>query len=1418
MSIARHHAEWLSLLEISGPFLSMPVLLRAFPQGLDADDPAHAGELRAAYEEWADNQGGLSPDPAIHTAWIRYVLRQTLELPDELLAERQGIPESLKATLPEHGETLRPDLILLPSPVATGEGPGVRAPRLLIQIYPAHQSLDKTLPDRPWKANPATRMMELLRQTGVRLGLATNGEAWLLVSAKAGETTSYITWYAGLWGEERLTLRAFRSLLGLRRFFGVPDDQTLAALLDASAVDQQEVTDQLGYQVRRAVEILVASLDRADQDAGRGLLTGISESVLYEASLTVMMRLVFLLSAEERGLLLLGDPLYDQHYAASTLRAQLHEQADQQGEEVLERRYDAWSRLLATFRAVHCGIQHENLRLPAYGGSLFDPDRFPFLEGRAAGTRWRETQGRTATPHPLPINNRTVLHLLDALQMLKVKVPGGGPAEARRLSFRALDIEQIGHVYEGLLDHTARRAAEPILGLAGTRDKEPEIPLAKLEEMGSRKDAKTQREQEDEFFAPFAPLREDFVAFLKDQTGRSESALRKALADEGPKTKDENGSRITQYAARLRAACNNDVTLHHRVLPFAGLIRDDDFGRPWVIPAGSVYVTAGTDRRSSGTHYTPRVLTEPIVEHTLEPLVYNGPAEGWPREKWQLRTAAELLELKICDMAMGSGAFLVQSDRYLAERLVEAWELRIADFGLRIDIYGEPIRNPQSKIENHLPADPDDRLILARRLVAERCLYGVDKNPLAVEMAKLSLWLVTMAKGQPFDFLDHALKCGDSLVGADEKMFLAWSRTLKGTIGPLYFEENERALTLAREKRRQLRAFLVNDVRDAEVKARLLAEADAAVARVKRGCDLLVGVQLVEWLSDAERETWLAELLIEHTAKETLTSDKAQRALAAARKHNAFHWFLEFPEVFEGSGVLIAPRSGFHAFVGNPPFMGGQFISGQLGSNYLRFLKSRWHHASGSADYCAYFFLQTFQNLRVGGTLGLIGTNTIAQGDTRELSLDHITQDGATIYYAANSMRWPGTANVFVSIVHIYKGHYNGVRFLDERSVPHISSRLDDIEEAGNPYGLAGNADKSFQGSIILGLGFTLNQQEAEALTTKNQRNSEVLFRYLDGQDLNSSPDQTPRRWAINFSDWPLSKAEAYPDCLAIVRETVYLQRQALKDTSSTNRHRKERWWQYGSLASNLYSTITANRRVLVIARTSKTVAFVFVPNGMVYNENTVVFAFETAEHFALLQSTIHRVWVERYSSTLKSDQGYRSSDCFETFPFPKFPASSNQLLATLGETYHEHRRQIMLARQEGLTTTYNRFHNPDERSQAADIARLRELHVEMDRAVAAAYGWQDLDLGHGFHETAQGVRFTISEAARREVLGRLLELNHQRYAEEVAAGMHEKGKKAPTTATLDEAKAVKAEMSSDTTTSKKRARRKISDGMEPLL
>jgi hypothetical protein len=141
------------------------------------------------------------------------------------------------------------------------------------------------------------------------------------------------------------------------------------------------------------------------------------------------------------------------------------------------------------------------------------------------------------------------------------------------------------------------------------------------------------------------------------------------------------------------------------------------------------------------------------------------------------------------------------------------------------------------------------------------------------------------------------------------------------------------------------------------------------------------------------------------------------------------------------------------------------------------------------------------------------------------------------------------------------------------------------------------------------------------------------------------------------------------------------------------------------------------------------------------------------------------------YSSSLETRINYSPTDCFETFPFPEKQTS----LQEIGKTYHEFRRHLMLSHQEGLTKTYNRFHHADETS--LDIQRLRELHVAMDNAVAAAYGWDDLDLGHGFHATKQGIRFTVSESARREVLARLLKLNHERYEEEVRQGLHNKRK-----------------------------------------
>jgi hypothetical protein len=1343
MSIARHHADWLSLTEVSGPFVSIPVLMRTFPQGLDPRDPAQAKQLRLSYETWQSNPTA----PGAHRAWIRQVLTDILAYPGELLAEGQALPAGLEAVMAEYSETLRPDFALVGPAGSETAGKA----QMLISVYSHDQALGKPVAGQHWKATPATRMMELLHAVNVPLGLVSNGEHWMLVFAPRGETTGFASWYATLWLEESITLRAFHSLLHVRRFFGVAANETLLALLQESAQDQQEVTTQLGDQVRDAVQVLILALDSLDHESGRTLLKGVTETKLYEAALTVMMRLVFLFSAEERGLLHLGKQSFDNNYAVSTLREQLQDTADRFGEEVLERRSDAWARLLATFRAVYGGVQHQDLLMPAYGGSLFDPDRFPFLEGRGSGTHWQADAAE-----PLAIDNRVVLHLLKSLQMLQIKMPGGGPAEARRLSFRALDIEQIGHVYEGLLDHTAARTHDVVLGLAGTKKKTtPNIALSELERLVEQGEAK-------------------LVEQVQELTGRSASALRKAIS---PQNSLDNH--------KVGLACGHDQVLTSRIAPFAGLLREDSFERPMIVMPGGIYVTEGSTRRSTGTHYTPRSLTEPIVQYTLEPLVYHGPAEGRPKEQWQLKSPKDILELKVCDMAMGSGAFLVQACRYLSERLVEAWENAEKAHPGEILVTPEGGFSAGELQERLIPQEAAERLAISRRLIADRCLFGVDINPMAVEMAKLSIWLITVDKSRPFTFLNHALKCGDSLLGIASTQELEW----------FYIDPKTRQQRLSQhdgmwqelvQLRAQLEALPSETPRDIEHKAALLEEVEARVWQVRILADVLTGARLYH------RKPKIRDNYLNAAAGlDVGTLEMDARKFLIGRK--PLHWALEFPEVFAGGG--------FHAFVGNPPFVGGKKITGNLGTDYREYLlEILANGCKGNADLCAYFFLRAGSLLRKNGMAGLIATNTIAQGDTREVGLDQLAAAGMSIPRAVPSTPWPGEAALEVADVWLYKGKWTGEFNLNHLSVTGITPFLTPPGRLqGKPYRLKANENKFFQGSIVLGMGFVLKPTEAEALITRNPKNKDCLFPYLNGEDLNSRPDQSPSRWVINFHDWPLNRmavgqwttadekqqkgwlrsgivpndypgpvASDYPDLLKIVEEKVKPERALVKRPVY-----RDMWWTFAEKQKALYSAISKMKRYLVHPMTSKHHNLVFYGHGQITSHMTVVLIIDSWSEYTILQSELHWKWSLEYGNKLETRPQYTPTDCFETFPFPK----SHAPLESIGERYYQHRQSLMQIRQEGLTRTYNRFHVPKETTP--DIAELRCLHVEMDNAVAAAYGWADLDLGHDFHETKQGIRYTISEAARREVLDRLLELNHQRYAEEVAAGLHDKKAKA---------------------------------------
>ncbi|HDR9192163.1 TPA: ATP phosphoribosyltransferase regulatory subunit, partial [Burkholderia vietnamiensis] len=968
------HHQWLALVEISGPFLAVPVLKEVFPQGLEELNATKRKRLRQAYDEWREALETDDPRFAdLHAAWIDEVLSRGLELDEDgrgdVLKRKDWCAAHLTVALPEHDVSLSPDFAV----VAAGDKG--EQPLMLLHAYGQDIDLDLTQKLDGWASTPTERMVRLCRATGCRLGLVTNGERWMLVDAPVGAVTTFASWYARIWSQEPVTLQAFVHLLGIQRFF-VDESEQLPALFDRSLKFQDEVTDALGEQVRRAVEVLIQSLDKADQDRDRELLRGVKEAELYEAALTVMMRLVFLLSAEERGLLLLGDERYEANYALSTLRMQLRVESD----EILERRWDAWSRLLAVFRAVYGGIKHENLRLPALGGSLFDPDRFPFLEGRARDSDWR-----TDVAKPLPIDNRTVLLLLEAIQQF----------QGRTLSYRALDVEQIGYVYEGLLERTVKRTAEVTLELDATKSAQsPWVTLAELE--SARLDGADR-----------------LAELFRQRSGSSVSRVRNDLA----RPVDD------ALADRLLTACHGDTALRDRIKPFGHLVRTDPWGYPLVYPVGAFIVTTGSDRRETGTHYTPKSLTEAIVAETLTPVAYVGAAQGMPRADWVLKSPTELLELKICDPAMGSGAFLVQACRWLADRLVEAWA-QVKDQGHAVGVHGR-IADADASVEA-LPRDVEARTIVARRLIAERCLYGVDLNPLAVELAKLSIWLVTLAKGRPFGFLDHNLRCGDSLLGIhrlDQLTQLSMNPTGQGQLR-LFGQNVEHAVREAIELRSRLREMPIRDIRDVETMAHLDAGARRRLEVPESIADAFISEVFASGGNGAELENTLASLAIE--AGQAIDGDRDALTLMSRRSVAAlstdlpagkpvrrpFHWPLEFPEVF------ARERGGFDGIVGNPPFLGGKRITGVAGTAFRDWLVT--HIAEGrrgSADLVAYFFMRAWTLLRDGGGFGLLAVNTIAEGDTRQVGLEAMVSAGAIIHAAYPNESWPGKAAVVTSRV-----------------------------------------------------------------------------------------------------------------------------------------------------------------------------------------------------------------------------------------------------------------------------------------------------------------------------------------------------------------------------------------------------------------
>ena len=1381
------HQEWLGFVQPVGLVVSPPVMVdaqvvpdrnvsgrqREFTALLERDDTGatarwRAPDLRRVFLDWL----GWDETDLVDADADRERLEIALPELQAVLAPTWAVPVDGDANGSAGTDT---DIGADAGTATSPDADKLTRWSMLIRVEPDGADLDAPPEDAAWNASRHERFVRLLSETGVPAGLLCTDDRIRLIYAPGGETPGYLTFDFSQMAMPagRPILAAFDMLLSAHAMFVSEEHARLPALLARSREAQAEVSTRLARQVLAALYELLRGFVAAD--ARHGALTTLaheSPGHLYSGLIVVLMRLVFLLYTEDRGMMP-DHPVYQQHYSLGGLFARLRADAAAYPD-TMDQRFGAWAQLLSLFRLVYGGGRHGNLSFVARKGRLFDPARFPFLErsgsvegieGAAeAGTGMAgdadlppdrtsasprppgspDLEGGTAGEADIPlVPDRTVWQVLENLMML----------DGERLSYRTLDVEQIGSVYEAIMGFRIERTAGRSIALRSRQRTGAAVVL-----------------DLDALLSLDAGKRAGAVAERTEHklTGRADAALRQA-------------GTVEDVVAALEGRIDRDAT-------------------PDVVPAQTPVLQPTDERRRSGSHYTPSTLTGPIVADALRPLFSRpGPPPAPDR----------ILDLKILDPAMGSGAFLVEACRQLAGKLVDAWHA-----------HGGP------------PAIPpdEDELLHARRLVARHCLYGVDKNAMAVDLARLSLWLVTFAKDHEFTFVDHALLHGDALTGLSlaQIQALHWREDV-----PPQMEMEEQIVRGRVAAARKLRARIhaAREGASADELDGLKHRSDAELRGV-RVCGDLVLLAFFKGKKPAERE----QVREEHAAY--VLGDRADRyrdEIEAWRRADPplapFHWEVEFPEVFERE------NPGFDAVVGNPPFAGKNTVIAAHVAGYLHWLKAMHEESHGNADLVAHFFRRAFTLMRDRGTFGLIATNTIAQGDTRATGLRWICEHGGEIYRARRRVKWPGLAAVVVSVLHVAKGRFPaasaatakrlddeaapdhrpvtlpassspGTKRLDGEAVETITAFLFHRGGHADPARLATNAGKSFVGSYVLGMGFTFDDTdkkgvaspfaEMRRLIEKDSRNRQAIFPYIGGEEVNTSPTHAHHRHVINFRDWPLRREEIgeswadadekrrrelrrqpivphdYPEpvaadwleLLAIVEERVKPER--LRDKRET---RRKRWWQFGDRQPALQTAIERLERVLVISRVSQHATFAFLPNDTVYAETTIVFPLTSHAAFCALQSRPHEIWARFFASSLGDGLRYTPSDCFETFPFPE-NWDTHPALEAAGSAYYDFRAALMVRNDEGMTRTYNRFHDPDEDSP--DIAELRRLHAAMDRAVLAAYGWRDIApdceflLDYAIDEEEWGRkkkpwRYRWPDAVRDEVLARLLALNAER-------------------------------------------------------
>jgi hypothetical protein len=1309
------HDKWLGHVqtESDGLVVAKPVLLAA--NCAQRQSPQTQDKLR----ELCPYGPGEQPR---RIADLLQLFIQLLDFDTDLFDSAVQIPNEVSLYAPEGPQTLRPTFGLLrqDEPVrreGAGSPASNAAEKYVALIWDVtdingeknEDAIGLTL-DKPetitgeWAYPAAAKFDRLLRHCQVPVGILTNREVIRLVYAPHGESSGYITFriddMATVGG--RPILDAMIMLLCANQWFGVSDENSLPLLLRRSREYQGTVTEDLAEQVFSGLELLLKGFQTAaERDQSKLLRSALErdEDHLYRGLLTVMLRMVFILYAEDRSLLPVEHPLYAKRMSLLGLFEKL-QRDNGNFPDSMSNRFGAWGHIISLSRTIYLGVDHGDFHIPPRHGDLFDPHRYSFLEGWTGDSSPVITQTARSEVNVPTVDDGTVFALLQSLLIFK----------GQRLSYRTLDVEQIGSVYEALMGYQVYQCDSPTIAIKLNNKK------------GS---AKYWLESSIVLAQPIAQR----LKWLQSECGFDKTVATKIkkMLDGTNKELPANPNAVIEGLLGLAAGKKEDVYKQLAVV-------------------GQYILQPGEERRRSGSHYTPRALTAPIVSKTLQPLLSC---------LGEARTAEQVLELKICDPAMGSGAFLVECCRQLADDVVAAW-------GRNHEIEKIAANCPEGDVTAH-----------ARRLVAQCCLYGVDKNIMAVQLAKLSLWLFTLARELPFTFLDHSLRYGDSLVGLNIEQIKAFHWKPSKQLSFLEVEIT-RALDEVVSIRQEIHELAKDSSPEGQlIKSQRLFDANDSTEKVRKIADVCVGAFFTE---EKNKQRLIERQVREDVIRAWLAGDEEASVIVnnwvddIRQQHAPFHWWVEFPEVFyeERPDPLaikdVSKAAYMDGFIGNPPFAGKNTITAASGSSYIGWLKVVTPGSHGNADLSAHFFRRVAVLLGDHGTFGLIATDSIAQGDTRETGLKQLVSLGWRIYDASKSIKWPGAASVTISIVHSALGFpANNVKLqLSEKNVDVINSRLRPKPERADAKNVRHNSDYSFIGSYPLGKGFTLTQEHRDKLIKDNSHNAEKIYPYIGGLEVNTSPSQNFDRYIINFKEMDITEVNKWPDLLSILEKTVKPERIKQNDA-----YGKKYWWRYLRSRPELYEALAPMEQCLVIPQQFPNVVRVaFQPTNRVLSQKLIVLPINGYSAFSILQSRVHDAWTQLHCGKMGAANTpvYLPSDCFNTFCFPFIDPSTNSIdLEDIGKALYKFRAEFMLEENIGLTKTYNALLNID--CEMEKIFKLRNLHETIDRIVLDAYGWDDIEVPPYCPENEE--EEAEIQAFHDEVIDRLYVLNAKRVTEE---------------------------------------------------